>query len=131
MLTNNYIKMCEQAEEIQDRWRKPFKSYIGDLYWQGEEYLMIPEACIYVTEIMFNPKDEHIWLPTQEQLQDMIFGKYTGIQTITSAIEQFSKSKTGCDISIIGEMNELWLAFVYHEKWNKVWTGEKWVKADD
>ena len=24
--------------------------------------------------------------------------------------------------------NELWLAFVMHEKYHKVWTGEKWAK---
>jgi len=27
-------------------------------------------------------------------------------------------------------MNELWLAFVMHEKYQKIWTGEKWVKAE-
>jgi len=26
-------------------------------------------------------------------------------------------------------LNELWLAFVMHEKYHKIWTGEKWVKV--
>ena len=64
--------MCEQAGEIQELWRKPFKNYVGDLYWRGKKYLMIPEACLFVTEIMFKPENEHIYLPTQEQLLEGI-----------------------------------------------------------
>jgi len=140
MITDNFIRMCEQAEEIQDQWRQPFKSYIGDLYWQGEEYLMIPEACICVTEIMFQPKDEHIWLPTQEQLQEMLFLKssiFDGYSNVISMVYQFHlwlnekfygyymhKPYPKGNI-----LNELWLSFVMKEKYNKIWTSEKWVRA--
>ena len=138
MITNNFIKMCEQAEEIQAQWRKPFKNYIGDLYWQGERYLMIPEACICVTEIMFNPKDEHKWLPTQEQLQetieevknkihmafrftDFLHGKYSDTCMPTYV------TLNSLSPNYWFTMNEFWLAFVMHEKYHKVWTGKKWV----
>ena len=139
MITNNYIKMCEQAEEIQAQWRKPFKNYIGDLYWQGERYLMIPEACICVTEIMFNPKDEHKWLPTQEQSQEMVLTKNILENTwslgwLINNIYRFSENKYEYEelpkhyaFKNFTETTELWLAFVMYKKWNKIWTGKKWV----
>lgn len=65
---------------------------------------------------------------SQEQLQEMLFNENVGAQTITSAIEQFSKSPIGCSISILGNMNELWLAFVMYEKWDRVWINRRWVK---
>ena len=72
MITKNYIKMCEKAKGIQKLWERPFKNYVGDLYWRGKKYLQIPEACAVVTEIMFVPKKNNIWLPTQEQLWNML-----------------------------------------------------------
>uniref|UniRef100_A0A6M3XHR9 Uncharacterized protein n=1 Tax=viral metagenome TaxID=1070528 RepID=A0A6M3XHR9_9ZZZZ len=135
MITDNYIKMCEQVKEIQKLWRKPFKSYIGDLYWQGKEYLMISEACICVTEIMFEPKDEYIWLPTQEQLQEMM-----PKSDVTSLVEyiknaelryhdRFDENAVGYFTGTFISLTELWLAFVMRECWNKIWTGEKWEEV--
>jgi hypothetical protein len=50
MITENYIKMCSKANEIQKKWRKRFKDYTGDIYWSGKGYKMIPKACEYVNE---------------------------------------------------------------------------------
>ena len=126
MITENYIKMCEQAEEIQKVWRKPFKNYLGDLFWKGKEYLMIPEACSFVTEIMFEPDDNCIWLPTQEQLQEIIGNQFVSLDGKISRLATIFLISND-QIS----WNEFWLMYVMHEKYNKFWTGEKWVKADD
>ena len=131
MITDNYIKMCEKAKEIQEKWRnRLFRNYLGNWYWKGKKYLQIREACHIVISTIFIPKKEHIWLPTQEQLQEMVFNKSVGVQTITTEIEMFSKCDIGCVFSIFGNMNELWLAFVMYGKYNKIWTGEKWVKEN-
>jgi len=150
MITDNYIKikMCEQAEEIQEVWRNPFRNKFGDLYWRGNKYLMIPEACILNTDSHFIPEEE-VWLPTQEQLQEMVLPIFLKRYSTTHAlrndssfiyrmiIEKFqrwiNRSSPSFDeyMAMFNSMNELWLAFVMHEKYNKIWTGEKWVKADD
>jgi len=139
--------MCGKAEEIQKEWKPKCGDCCIDK-WNGETMLIISvkadavslkTKCLlyyekygdywaFGTQVGYwNTIDKLFYLPTQEQLQEMIFGEYTGIQTITSAIEQFSKSGIGCNISIIGEMNELWLAFIMYEKYHKIWNGVDWV----
>ena len=109
MITENYIKMCEQAEEIQKVWRKPFKNYLGDLFWKGKEYLMIPEACSFVTEIMFEPDDNCIWLPTQEQLQEIIGNQFVSLDGKISRLATIFLISND-QIS----WNEFWLAYAYY-----------------
>lgn len=132
MITENYIKMCEKAEEIQEKWRSPFKNYVGDLYWKGKKYLMISEACLFVTEIMFKPEDEHIYLPTQEQLIKMHFDwyleRYKGKMMISEYFLYLS------EFAVIAEESkykyyspvEMMMGYLYQEKYSKEWTGEKW-----
>lgn len=126
MITDNYIKMCEKAEEIQKLWRKSFKNYIGDLFWKGKKYLMIPEACSYVTEIMFEPEDNFIWLPTQEQLQEMISNNWYDV--FCKFLWWHSEDDKNSEEfkSMFTSMNEVWLAFVIEEKYHKIWNGKEW-----
>jgi len=144
MITENYIKMCEQAEEIQKVWRKSFKNYLGDLFWKGKEYLMIPEACSFVTEIMFEPDDDYIWLPTQEQLWKEVwdiseaspaiaftFGITKCLTVIALCVGKYIDGEGYEKIYSGGSINECLLQFIYKEKYHKFWTGEKWVKAND
>lgn len=121
MITKNFIKMCRKAEDIQKVW----KPKIGDKY-----YNIKGKYNCFLTELSFRqylPHKVGFWLPTQEQLQEMVFSERAGVQTIATAMEQFSKSDIGCSISIMGDMNELWLAFAMKEKYNKVWNCKKWV----
>ncbi len=78
-----------------------------------------------VTQEQWLPKEWCVWLPHQDQLQEMVF-KDVGLQSICSAIEQFSKSEDGAGITIFGTMEQLWLAFVMEKKYNKTWNGEEW-----
>ena len=73
-----------------------------------------------------------VWLPRQDQLQEMldwdIYGSYhTSLKV--SMLEKFccSKTKIGIETEDI-TMEQLWLAFVMSEKFSKQWTGEKWEK---
>lgn len=142
MITENFIKQCEKAEEIQKKWRVPFKSYVGDLYWKGTKYLMIPEACLFVTEIMFEPKDDFIYLPTQEQLWEkvwLILEKYPAIAYVFKierheTIISFNVGKYIDEgykkIYSSNTIQECLLQFIYNEKYNKIWTGKDWIKED-
>ena len=140
-MTKNYIKMCEQAEEIQ----KEHKFIIEDWYFCINSDTDInnnirPCAGINDLKIMQN-NNGIFWLPTQEQLQNMllkrsnIFDEYDNVISMIYSFQLWlsgefygyymHKSYPKGNI-----LNELWLAFVMEEIYNKTWTGEKWVKAE-
>lgn len=117
-----YIKMCEKSWEIQEL--SPRERHTTDLYSMGS----------YVgTYDQYRPEEsryEAIWLPTQEDLQGMV-SKYD------DGTIRYNAYMLTRDASIwiweIGagkydSMNQLWLAFVMKELYNKVWNGEEWVK---
>jgi len=134
MITDNYIKMCEASEEIQ----KLQPHILTSTHLKGNIFICTDkESANYFWRIeVFNelPDDvgspcyshtRNIWLPTQEQLQEMILNHgHPGYDNggILFGIMKFADDNKLGEIS----MNELWLAFVMKEKYNKVWTGEKW-----
>lgn len=133
-----YIKMCRKAEEIQElrSCKRIMNWQDGDFYTsKGFEETAGQTFCIEC-DIIF---DEHIWLPRQGQLQDMVWdikdkahrqwrfyhwafhGDYLPITNHCSYIH-FMNIVDRYDIEEI-----LWLAFVMHEKFNKKWNGEEWT----
>jgi len=70
-----------------------------------------------------------LWLPRQDQLQKMV--KEDG-ETDLEILADFSygmiefSSKYGGTLKFTS-MEQLWLAFVMKEKYNKTWDGEKWI----
>ena len=141
------IKMCEKAEEIQRKWSPSdwdwvycrnegcvvvLSGYSTDGGYYGHETPSkkidyYTGSCDDISQKDY--KKYHIWLPHQNQLQEMAFSEDTGVQTITTALEQFSKSEIGSAISILGSMEQLWLAFVMKEKYDKVWDGSNWISG--
>lgn len=76
----------------------------------------------------FYPQDNCIWLPRQDQLQNMAWeslGTYCSnkMNSLTWGIWDFYNS-----IDDLDSMEQLWLAFVMKKKFNKVWTGGEWIK---
>jgi hypothetical protein len=136
--SKEYIEMCKQAEEIQilhreiahqntmkwkrgDFWtdllhRKVF--VVPDYYdaWSDEpEYLHHPSECV--------------WLPRQDQLQEMVGGFDAGWvdwfhwrNTVYPHMQNpFSKEWR------FTSYEQCWLAFVMKENYKKVWNGKEWV----
>jgi len=125
MITENYIKMCEKAEEIQKEWKK--KRY--DIITYNKKISRCNDTSYW--EI----RKDLIYLPTQEQLQEMIKENYLAefgmVFKLWNWIDKGIHHGTmNFNIKEI-TLTELWLAFVMHEKWNKFWTGEKWVKGNE
>ena len=134
MVTQNYIKMCEKNEDLQEAW-KPKKgdfyavivhgkpTDIIDIYING--FPLLPQRFVPLSAL-------YIWLPTQEQLQEMV--KPTLEVDDFGLVEEFFDFVYGEDNqpnqidSPIKSMEQFWLAFVMKEKYNKIWNGEKWVK---
>ena len=128
--TETYIKMCEKAEEI----HKEHEWIEGDWCWDvtnKEWYILCP--CCHNYE--HYPLSMYFWLPRQDQLQEMVKGDdhmhllaykfalyfhgnldplywYIGVDNYT--------------VDADNSMEQMWLAFVMKEKFNKVWDGENW-----
>jgi len=122
--SQQYRKMCKEAEEIQQG-KRELGLVHGDVYY---------EPTTRQWDIIY---DKHrcyryglltcIWLPRQEDLQEMVGGsnfevldKFFGWREFDAPIELVKE----------GSMEQLWLAFVMKEKYNKVWNGEKWVPIE-
>jgi hypothetical protein len=130
--TPKYILMCEKAEEIQHR---PARN-LSNVRWclDTKFYTNIFDR-MYSCKIYGRTGEEDIYLPRQDQLQEMVSDRPTdlGLQSLCAMIYGFSTSvmNGGVDITVDGSMEQLWLAFVMHEKYQKHWDEEKeeWVNA--
>jgi len=130
--TPKYIKMCEMAEEIQEGW-KPTQ---GDFYQLGCKRDKTPAICIlgchwekcegchYEVNSL---KDECVWLLRQDQSQEMVDDGV--LFFVLEEFHQFVFLEYGpyC-AETFNSREQLWLAFVMHEKFNKVWRNDRWKK---
>ena len=128
--SEQYIEMCRMAQEIQSL----FEIADGDFCYK-EVVFCICEKCnvkdsygrTYIDE---HNKSEYIWLPRQDQLQEMLiaddrqqrycelwhsFKKYVMFELVNSDDEDLTS------------FEQLWLCSVMKEKYNKIWNGSDWV----
>ena len=129
-----YIKMCRKAVDIHDR--RPIPTERG--------VYTVSECCSTIEEYHANPyyihkcsccgEDiglnglEYVWLPRQDQLQEMIFEHAGyGLQSLCCALYEFSTSEEGHGFTIVGSMEQLQLGFLMKEQYSKKWNGSEWV----
>ena len=114
--------MCERNEDLQKAWKPKIGDWCADP--DHDEGVLASIGSLTLT------KKYDKWLPTQEQLQEML--KLDPV-TLIYLIDKFVANGEGYWHSFAKalypnpSMNELWLAFVMKEKYNKKWTGSKWV----
>ncbi len=135
--TLTYINMCEKSE-IQKDW----KPKDGDFVWHGDEgeeafghHEYPVEGRIVILSDIETEAWWHnwLWLPRQDDLQGMIDRSILN-ETSLALAKRFGKWLE--DNSFIGSclteivrknsMEQLWLAFVMKEKYNKTWNGKDW-----
>lgn len=132
--SETHIKMCEKAKEIQDsnsaygRHPDVVAEYgctvnkFGDWFWHN------------------------IWLPRQDQLQEMVDPYknelnsewHSGIKVYDllrvfvgfCSGDEYEMGFPTAYVEKFASMEQLWLAFVMKEKYNKVWNGEDWEDVD-
>lgn len=145
MITKNYIKMREKAEEIQKDWKPKNGDYIYFLNSVGV-IIMEPSGNWSVfsdkidlfaySSIGNNYMKDSIWLPTQEQLQEMILDNPNADFQPLWLLNKFKMFTDTINIGSLGtgiedSFNELWLAFVMKEKYNKIWNGKDWIRGSN
>ncbi len=103
-----YIKMCKKAEEIQELRKHGEHDYYGNT----------------------SNGIHRCWLPRQDQLQEMVWrenAQHTLLDFYNGAGGLFNEGQKYW-LQFIS-MEQLWLAFVMKEKYNKVWNGKEWIKS--
>lgn len=139
--SKEYIKMCEKAKEIQKEWKPKSldifsNSYVISYVTDDDFYKCIKDKGDYF-------KRQKIWLPHQDQLQEMIIEKQFNQTKDSLCIDLISQMTLFCfsygeirDLAKeyakqFSSMEQLWLAFVMKEKYNKIWDGEEWVVKNE
>ncbi len=69
---------------------------------------------------MYDP----IWLPTQDRIQEMLFGTFDNPIYHTELFATFHKTWRWLDLMT---MEQLWLTFYMYQKHGKIWTGKEWA----
>jgi len=151
--SETYIKMCEKAVEIQKlRLREGMKSDWADgdfcymarddrsmdhLYYRGVHIVwndLLPCAGYHDYDSYWpNVPEDAIWLPRQDQLQEISNWNLWELNWRYAAW-LFDIGEDGlCDFHVnhqniqFTSMEQLWLAFVMKEKYNKIWNGDEWI----
>lgn len=134
--SKTYIKMCREAKKIQGMWKPAWGDFMYDDEFMDKVVVTNIRNQVYKEENVNRRREDIVWLPQQDQLQEMI-GLY-----YVAKIWKYDDNTYGMDVfkynenifwespdftmSEAGSMEQLWLAYVIQEKYNKRWTGETW-----
>ena len=134
--TPEYILKCQKArKELLDVWEPKSGDYV---YNDMKKEVRV----LYFSDEHGDPPEKYtagvfsMWLPRQDQLQEMIdWFKYTKLDFCNGTNKAYklmlwvTLESPGSYWIHGNSMEQLWLAFVMKEKYNKVWNGEDWVSA--
>lgn len=148
-ITPEYIKMCRLATEIQE----PRSS--GEVPLEHGDYLFLDgQVVLYLAEgeelafqyenrdrlvIMegWNDENSHerkidhpvVWIPRQDQLQELINKEYVEPSAMINDLLRWVHQEDMYLEEIFHgseSMEQLWLTFLMHQNYAKVWHGGEW-----
>lgn len=137
--TPKYIKMCEKAKRIQNiRQGSDVGDRIDD-WWQSGDFIYSKddEWVFNVCDVRhcaastgYFDEDNLVWLPRQDQLQEMVWrenAQHT-LLDFTNCVGALFDERDKHWLQFTS-FEQLWLAFVMHEKYGKHWDNEKeeWI----
>ena len=131
--SETYIKMCD-CRGVQEG-RQSFDCFD---FLVEKDGLILHSGTIIDSGGMGTSRIYFIWLPRQDQIQEMMsepdtivmFSRFVGffVQKDWHDLGELSDNINNIDKQ---SAEQLWLAFYMHEKHKKTWDGEKWVKYED
>jgi len=138
--SDEYIRMCAAADEIQRRWAHSYGDFFVDHHgkircWlsrnnEGKKFrkgfhINVDRGVILLSR--------YVWLPRQNQLIELAQVPGRRYETVTQDFFEWSKrpykALQGIPARLFRSMEKIWLAFVMQQKFNKQWNGEMWVRA--
>ena len=143
-ISNNYITMCDMAQEIQDGYKPSAGDFavraceyghytIGLVSWrynQNNLWWSLLDGTDGITLSDNNQErylEKLIWIPRQDQLQEVIKDCVGSARELANMFHPFINETPWNQIyPLRNSMEQLWLAFVMKEKYGKIWDNERW-----
>lgn len=124
--SETYIKMCREAKEIQNYYHCNLKGKRGMRGDYGDFVFPIAYgSVIVISENHYG--GEEIWLPRQDQLQEMLIDELNNFRHISYLFSSWLSAECWQSYqSTLMSFEQLWLAFVMLKKYNKGWINETW-----
>jgi hypothetical protein len=136
-----YLRMCEHAAEIQQRWRQSHGDFYADAEgtircWiqtdshppfrmKGGFYIESSDSVIRMARM--------IWLPRQDQLIEMAQVRGRTYDSVVLDFYNWTKRPYHHRNQLPGRsfpsMESIWMAFVMQRKFHKKWGGTTWVET--
>lgn len=143
--SKEYILMCDKALEIQlkilkyqnddgivycSHCDKTYDFGFDNFMWQEEfgngEKCQQFTSSYYTSDFPIYHGKKAIWLPRQDQLQDMIKNSYSNlIEPLIALLSFFEFFKYPTTLS---SFEQLWLAYIMYENYGKIFNGSDWIK---
>lgn len=95
------------------------ESHKGGVCWHKESHIT---TNYYQDDYGMERTKKILWLPRQDQLQEIL--KPYPFSALLRDVRMFWKGGG----RYCNSMEQLWLAFVMKEKFNKIWNESKWIK---
>ncbi len=130
--SKQYIEMCDCPEIQEGRVIQAGDVFAEEGGWGGDPELVTGIAFDCDDTFYSQPDGDALWLPRQDQLQEMVEKRYTldvggdynhWLGDLLTWFEPFWRHY---GMNNETTMEQLWLAFVMKEKHSKVWNGEEW-----
>ena len=121
-----YIKMCEGAKVIQKQWKPEFGDFLVSMSL-GLTSPCQPIVSDLEKKVSYLKTIKAIWLPRQDQLQDMVIEKYATSWDLAIAFSNVLMGDKASYFDNFDSMEKLWLVFIMLEKYKKKWKDGDWV----
>ena len=119
--SKEFIAMCD-CEEIQSNW----EPQSGDFHISkfGDKYSNLN------TENIIIKTNDMVWLPRQDQLQDMMEDYIKGWRNLQNCFYDWLVDCNEGRMYKFGSMEQMWLVYYMLVVNAVIWTGKKWNKAN-
>jgi len=124
--SSSYIKMCESAKVIQKKWKPEFGDFFVSMSL-GLTSECQPIVSDLEKKVAYLKKLKAVWLPRQDQLQEMVIEKYATSWDLAIAFSNVLMGNNASYFDKFDSMEKLWLAFVLLEKYKKKLKEGDWV----
>ena len=148
--SKEYIEMCRKAVDVMGLWDSDVINWRNQGYSTKHECLVVEgqdgtAMCPKLSLLLFKKEREQYkkefcefehWIPLfyQDQLQGMVErslsvksnGNHMAVQFAYFVSDHIENHIHFGDV-LLQSMEQLWLAFVMHEKFQKKWDGEDWI----
>jgi len=154
--SEKYIKMCEEAKEIQEGWKIKEGDTIARVWWNrvwyrevigfasltfGDTWCRVVPSTYEFPVNNLQPAEgykDFIWLPRQDQLQEMVKDDTKPLRAqyiyLLGDFVAWWKNEISEKYAIkFLTFEQMWLAFVMWKKYGKIWDEEKeeWVSLHE